>query len=323
MDQLQHLRRLVIADEVLARGVPGVGHRRAGVRVARRVAHPRVVRVEPLRQREVQAVAQLRRVLAGRREQLGDDVPPRAELDRVAVADLGVPQREAVVVLGRQDVVLGARVRDQLQPGARVELLRREHRDEVVVDEVLAVLLGVVCVGRAVGVLLVLPVPLRVLLPDRRPRGYGVDAPVDEDAELAVVEPVRRAVRRERRVGRPEVRDAEGDRHLLGGERAAPGRHAELAVRGGAGRDGRVRRQAEPHGRLLPRCERADGRRDRGAAAGDVEGHRDAVAGAEPDGRRRSPRLPRRPAARRRSAGSPSSGRPAPARTGRRRRAAG
>ena len=119
------------------------------------------------------------------------------------------PQREAVVVLGGEHDV--ARARRPAQVGQGVEVGARrgvvEGADEVVVGVVLAVDLGVVELGRAaldlhgvavpLGVRVLAQHPLRPVLDQqllnvghpRRPARHRVEAPVDEDPELGVVEP--------------------------------------------------------------------------------------------------------------------------------------
>ena len=280
VDQLDQLRPLVVVYVVASGLVAGVGHWLEGVRVARGVAHPRVVRVEPLGQRVVQPVAQVRGVGARRGEELLDDVAFRAELDRVASGDLRVPKGEPLVMLGRQHVVLSARVLEQLDPALRVPLGGGEHRDEVVVVEALAVRLRVVGVRRIVGILQVLPVPLGVFLADRCPAGHRVDAPVDEDAELGVVEPVRRLVGRQGRVGSCVVGHAEGERGVLAADDAAAVPGEDVAGGHGARRDARVDADAQAH--LIARGERADLGRLDGAGAIDVHLDVDRVASSDP-----------------------------------------
>ena len=80
---------------------------------------------------EMQAVAQ------GRLAQLADDVAVRAHLDRVPVRELAAVHLEAVVVFGDGEIVARAGRFEQVEPFVRVEPLGREHRDEVLVAELI------------------------------------------------------------------------------------------------------------------------------------------------------------------------------------------
>ena len=137
------------------------------------------------------------------------------------VRDGGGPQREAVVVLGGEHHVAGPGVTAQL--GQRVEVgpgrgvVERPH--EAVVGVVLAVDRGVVHGRGAPLDLHGVAVPLRVgvlpqhaprAVPDqqlldvghpRRPARDRVEAPVDEDPQLGVVEPDRHPVGADRLPG--------------------------------------------------------------------------------------------------------------------------
>ena len=104
------------------------------------------------------------------------------------------------MVLGGQHDVLRARALEDVGPVIGVEQLGPELRREVLVVEVGAVLPLVVLPGALLDRVRVLalavrervPVPLGVgqLARDhRRVGGHGIDAPVDEDAELGVGEP--------------------------------------------------------------------------------------------------------------------------------------
>ena len=194
VDQLAHLRQHVVADVVLHRRRTRVRHRRTGVRVGHRPAGVR--RVVPLVERVVEAGLELA-VLPCRVEQVTGQVTLRAEVDRVAAADLAVPQRHALVVLRGQHEVLRTGVVEQLHPFLRVVLLRLPLADERVVRRVLAVGVPVVVVRRRVPLVHVVPVPLGVRAA-RAPGGHRVRTPVDEDAELRVVEPLRHRVRVQR-----------------------------------------------------------------------------------------------------------------------------
>jgi hypothetical protein len=136
--------------------------------------------------------------------EFADQIAARAPAHRVAAGGAGrVPQRDAVVVLGGRDDVAGAGPGEQRRPRRRVERVGLPRVEESVVRCV-AVGLAVVGAGRAVVEPDRVEVPLGVRVvpePDRvvdrpelaggfSPRGHGVGAPVDEDAELGVAVPV-------------------------------------------------------------------------------------------------------------------------------------
>lgn len=162
------------------------------------------------------------------------------------------------MVLGGEDVVLRSGVPEQLDPGARIELLGCEPRDEVVVVEVLAVDIAVVGVRRVVRVLHLVPVPLGVLLADRRPGGHRVDTPVDEDPELGVLEPVRRLVSGERGVGGLELRHTEGEPARRRGRVGAAAVRHDAAVARGARLDPGLAADTDPDPRLVAGGEARD-----------------------------------------------------------------
>jgi hypothetical protein len=194
------LLELVVPDLVL-----GGGAQLAVQLLEARVGLGRRVVVEP---------GEVVRVVHGHEElePLGADrvgvLPEQVELrplgDRVPLVDTAVPHREAVVVLGHRTGELGARVGEQLGPLDRVEGAagRLELRRELVegaglvaaaVDEVvvrpggrLAEDAPVVVVGGGSTHVHVPRVPLVVV------RGNAEHAPVEVDAELGVLEPLRR-----------------------------------------------------------------------------------------------------------------------------------
>jgi len=127
------------------------------------------------------------------------DVPTRSHLRRVPCRHGRVVHGEAVAVLGDRNDVLCACAGEEIEPHIRVEVLRAEHRDEVFVAELRlwAVSGNVVLKRRAAGDIHVARVPL---VSECR---NGVDAPVNEDAELGITEPAGRAVLRERTPGGP------------------------------------------------------------------------------------------------------------------------
>lgn len=177
-------------------------------------------------------------------------------------------------------------VPEQLHPGTRVEAFGAEPRDEVVVGEGLAVGLAVVGIGGVAGVLHLVPVPLGVLRADRRPGGYRVDPPVDEDPELRLLEPVRRLVGGEGGVRRCVVGDTEGERAPDRGRPRPSSVRDNVAVPGGAGCGAGSAADADADAGLFAGGEAADaGGRD-GTGSGHVHGEGEAVGGEDADGAR-------------------------------------
>ena len=198
-----------------------------------------VQRVVPLVERVV--VAHLEVLAAHGLGQVAEQVPPGADFHRVPRAAPGGrglaawPQREPLVVLGRQDHVLRAGALENVRPVIGVEQLRAKPRGEVAVEEVGPVHLLVVGpragFDGACAVLLALrhgvPVPLRIgqLAGEHRCVGrHGVDTPVDEDPELGLGVPSRRRpavdglprglilLRRQRHEPRGTAGECDGDR---------------------------------------------------------------------------------------------------------------
>lgn len=180
-------------------------------------------------------------------------------------------------------MVLGTGVPEQLHPGTRVEALGTEPRDEVVVGEGLSVGVAVVGVGGVAGVLHLVPVPLRVLRADRRPGRDRVDAPVDEDAELRLLEPVRRLMGGERGVRRRVVGNAEGERAPDRGRLRSAATRDNVAVPGGAGRGAGSAADTDPDAGLLARSEAADAGGCDGPGSRYVHGEGEAVGGENAD----------------------------------------
>ncbi len=135
-------------------------------------------------------------LLANGGGEFAGEVALRAHLAGAPGRDVGVPHGEAVVMLGDGDDVLCAGGFEERGPLVGVVLGDGEEGDEVLVAELVrrAVVLGV---PLHVGGVHVLDVPL---VDARRD---GVEAPVDEDAELGRVEPGGRVVlsRMEAQVG--------------------------------------------------------------------------------------------------------------------------
>lgn len=149
--------------------------------------------------------------LGHRARDLADEIPLRAPAHGVAVPGAGgVPQGHPVVVLGGGHDVVGARAAEKVGPGGGVEVGGVPLVQEVVVGRV-AVDLPVVLGRRGALDADRVEVPLGVgvvgepagVVGDRAelcgglgPGGHGVRAPVDEDAERGVAEPVGQSLRK-------------------------------------------------------------------------------------------------------------------------------
>ena len=118
---------------------------------------------------------------------------------QAAIGLRALPQGEAFVVLRSQRDVLRAGALEDIGPVVGIVELGAEHRGEIEVREIGAVDALVEFPGRRPLVVLVLgervPIPLGVaglaLDIDGGEGRHGVDAPVDEDAELGVGVPLR------------------------------------------------------------------------------------------------------------------------------------
>ena len=110
-------------------------------------------------------------------------------------AGLGAgPEAEAFVVLGGRHDVLGAGAREEVGPLVGVEQLGRELRGEILVVEILAVVSSCGTATRRcpASCSTCCSSTTRRTAPTWPQAGHRVDAPVDEDAELGVEEPLRR-----------------------------------------------------------------------------------------------------------------------------------
>ena len=154
------------------------------------LAAGRVPRVMPVHngmvEAEADAVPQ-----AGLLEGLQEVLPP-GRRGHVMVGDLGVPEAEAVVVLGGDDQVVHPGLLGGLHPGVGVEL----HRVEAVAGRQVA-REGQLVAGRLDDPLPGAAHPLAVHVP----RPLAVEAPVDEHAEAGVVEPAHPGLLALRRLG--------------------------------------------------------------------------------------------------------------------------
>src|SRR6202020_1728484 len=134
---------------------------------------------------------------AGGLFEFADDVAVRAHAGGVPGGHVGVVHGEAVAVLGYGDDVFGSGAGEETDPGAGVESLGFELRDEVFVAELRLGAVGgyVMLEGGVAGDIHVARIPLV------GEGGDGVNAPVDEDAELGVAEPVGGLIAGERAPG--------------------------------------------------------------------------------------------------------------------------
>ena len=143
---------------------------------------------------------------------LTEHIPAGAHGLAVDGIDLAVPHGEIIGMLSDGAGVLRARAHHQVGPGLGVEAITRHHGNEVLVAEVMqvAVMLLVVAVLLQALAVHVAGIPLI------HAGGHAVGPPVEEQAELGVPEPLRRAV--------PDVRPVDGllavhGRHFLSVQR--------------------------------------------------------------------------------------------------------
>src|SRR5579875_4202821 len=128
--------------------------------------------------------------------QLSGKVLMRTHVDAVPVPVGGAgPQAESIVVLRCQYDVLRAGINKQFGPLIGIKQLCFEAAREILVMEILSVVAQVERPRRAVPVVHVVPVPLSVGLAGLR-MGIsecrnGINSPVDKDAELRLIKPLR------------------------------------------------------------------------------------------------------------------------------------
>src|SRR3954449_10228439 len=117
------------------------------------------------------------------------------------------------MMLAYEHEVARSRLAEEFHPRLWIELPGGEAWDEIVVLEAAAV--GADLVPVCLGPLLLhgVPVPLRVDA-GRRPGGDGIEAIVNEDAELGAIVPFRRLVGTQRGIRRAEPGDV-GERERL------------------------------------------------------------------------------------------------------------
>ena len=180
-------RRRVAGDDVFELRCHVLGD------VARAIGEPE--RIVPFVERVIETKFQARG--AGGVGEFAHEVTLGANLGGVPWAAPGAagfgarPQRETFVVLGGWDDVFHAGAREEIRPLFGVEELGGEFRCEVFVIEIGTVIFGVE--GAPVGPFGLfardaVPIPLRVFA-FLAVGGNGVDAPVNENAELGVEKP--------------------------------------------------------------------------------------------------------------------------------------
>jgi hypothetical protein len=194
--QLARTRQPVLHVRLIGRRVLGL--RRPVERLEARVAHVGVELAaavdEPPMFRPVRRQPEGQALLPHRRRKLADHVAFGPHLRRGPLREPAIVHGEPVVMLGHRHHVARARLSKQLRPCARVEALGLEHRDEVLVAELARrPVLGQVMPVAGVAALIHHP-----RVPFAHERRHGVHAPMDEDAELRVLIPRRRPIRRQR-----------------------------------------------------------------------------------------------------------------------------
>lgn len=127
---------------------------------------------------------------ADRLGQLAQQIASGSHLHRGPVGELGVVQREAVMVLGHRHHIARAGVAEQLGPAIRIELGRGELGNQILVAGACLRPVARHVMGEFLGSLQV-HVARIPLAAERRHREH---APMDEDAELGIVVPRRRLI---------------------------------------------------------------------------------------------------------------------------------
>ena len=123
--------------------------------------------------------------------QLHGEVPMRAYVHAVPLPGIaGIVHTEAVMMLGHQVDILCAGLLEEFGPFPRIEELRLEVLNELLILEVLAVDPVVEGSGGRIGIPVHSPVPLRENTFSGVGRD-GIDAPMDEDTEFRIGEPLR------------------------------------------------------------------------------------------------------------------------------------
>mgnify|MGYP000344961181 CR=1 FL=1 len=130
--------------------------------------------------------------------QVADDIAPGPHADGVPLREAAVVHGEAVVVLGHRHLVAGAGLLEEGRPPIGIKSFTPEEGNEVLVAELRLGTVGGPVVGELAraGPVHVARVPLVAK------GGNGVDAPVDEDAELGVEVPLGNGVALQRLPGR-------------------------------------------------------------------------------------------------------------------------
>ena len=126
--------------------------------------------------------------------QLAQHVAARSHFKCVPVRKLAFIHLESIVVLGYRHHIFCARFCDKIHPLRRVELLRPEHGNKVLIAEpVLRAVDGKMMFIRLCALHVhIARIPLAAV------RRNGINAPVDENAQLRILIPFRIRVRTER-----------------------------------------------------------------------------------------------------------------------------
>ena len=119
--------------------------------------------------------------------QFAQRIPLRAHLGRIPVGKFAFIHLEAVMMLRHGNHIFCASLFKKLRPFFRVELLRFEHGNEILVAELL---MGAIGFHMVFKFRRTLDVHISGV-PFASERGHAVDAPVDENAEFSIPEPLR------------------------------------------------------------------------------------------------------------------------------------
>ena len=132
--------------------------------------------------------------------QVPDDITMRPHLGRCPVAQPTVVHGKTVMMLCHRHHILGSGFLEQLGPGRRIEVFCFEHRDEVLIPElVLGTVSGnVVLVHLRSSLVHISRIPL---VAERRNR---IDTPMNKNAELRILVPRRYLILLKRFPVRPE-----------------------------------------------------------------------------------------------------------------------
>src|ERR687897_743771 len=131
--------------------------------------------------------------MARRLGQVSDHVSLGSHRGGLPATPVSVVHGEAVMVFGNGYDEVGSRLTEQLHPLSRVEEIRGELRDEILVAELVLLTVGRPVVLELRSALLIHPARVPLIAEG----GDGVDTPVNEDAELGVAKPAGRLIGRQ------------------------------------------------------------------------------------------------------------------------------